>query len=170
MPNDPRADLGVVKFMTLESFEAPAHLSREEAKEMILAMLDNREPPKPVGNPVGDWPRVREAICRDGVFVIETSTPSFTAMLRFCPGKPDQGDYEIHYLPHGGVEKGRTYEVKPVRKEESEEPAAMLTQFAVRYVAYTRPTDRARTQKIWLVGLNTFRSIDETDETEDTTS
>ena len=176
MPDEPHVDLGVVKFMSQESFEDPTHdlspegraARTESLRERILAMLENKEPPKPVGNPVGDWPKVREAICRDEMFVIETSTPAFTAMLRFCPIKPDQGDYEIHYQPHGGVEKGRTSEVKAVPKEESEEPAAMLTKFAVGYVVFTTSNDRARTQKVWLVGLNSFRNVDAIDLPDDT--
>jgi hypothetical protein len=176
MPNEPSVNLGVVKFMPQESFEDPAHglspegreMQRESMRDRILAMLDDEEPPKPLGNPVGDWPKVREAICRNGMFVIETSTPAFTAMLRFCPMKPDEGDYEIHYQPHGGIEKGRTLEVKAVTKEHSEELAALLTRFAVGYIVYTTANDRARTQKVWLVGLSSFRNVDATDVTDDT--
>ena len=176
MPNEPSVNLGVVKFMPQESFEDTAYgvsregrqMQRETLRDKILARLANKEPPKPLGDPVGDWPKVREAICRNGIYVIESSTPAFTAMLCFSPGKPEQGNYEIHYRLHGGVEKGRTFEVKAVPKEESEEPAAMLTPFEVRYIVYTRPIARARTRKVWLVGLNNFRTVDAIDLTDDT--
>jgi hypothetical protein len=103
-----------------------------------------------------------------GTFVIEASTPAFRALLRFTPDRPEQGDYEIHYLPPGGVERGLTIDVTAIPKEGAEGQVEMLMPFSVRYVVYTRPTDRARTQKVWLVGLNTFRNVDAVDLTNDT--
>ena len=100
MPNGREADLGVIKFMPLESFENPSHgLSRPEQRERdrerLLALLRADAPSEPLPIQLGDWPRVSHAVCRNGLFVIEGFTPFFTVMLRFCPERPDAGDYEI---------------------------------------------------------------------------
>ena len=168
--SDEAVKLGVVKFMPQESFEDPAHglsrdAQRERTRETLLALLHDQEPPKPLGDSVGDWPRVHHAICRDGMFVVETSTPPFTAMLRFSPKMPNQGQYEIRRRPHGGVQRGFPYAVKEVPKDEKCEPASLLARFAVRYVVFTTADDRAGTRLAWLVGLNSFRNVDETVDT-----
>ncbi len=118
MSNGRDANLGVIKFMPQGSFEDPSHgLSppeqREREKEILRALLDD-EPREPPPRCYGDWARVSHAICRNGLFVIEASTRAFMVMLRFCPERPDAGDYEIHLRPHGGVERGHTYKVKTV--------------------------------------------------------
>ena len=64
MSNEPYVNLGVVKFMPKESFEDPAHglspegreVRRDNLRDRILAAEENKEPPKPLGDPVGDWP------------------------------------------------------------------------------------------------------------------
>jgi hypothetical protein len=77
-------------------------------------------------------------------------------MLRFCPERQNEGDYEIHPGPHGGVERGRTNKVKAVPQDEENEPASMLTQFPTRYIVFTTASDRHGRQLAWLVGLNSY--------------
>ena len=154
-----------MRFLPYEGFQDPYRgLGREGRLERMLEAYDD-PPPRPPG--VGDWPRVHTAIRRDGLFVVETSTPSFTAMLRFHPEKPEAGDHEIHHLPRGGVERGRTLRLKEVPATETDARVSMLTPFQVRYFVVTGADDRARTQLVWLVGLTSFRSVDETEQTQD---
>ena len=166
MTNDHQEDFGVMRFVPYGAFEDPnagaGRLSRLERLDQLLAV---GPPPRPPG--VGDWPRVHTAIHRDGFYVLEASAPNFTAMLRFCPERPDAGDYEIHHRPHGGVEKGRTLRLQEVAVGEKDARVSMLKPFPVRYLIVTGADDRARTQLAWLVGLTTFRSVDEKEQTQD---
>src|SRR5206468_3392776 len=126
-------------------------------------MLEAYDEPAPRPPGVGDWPRVHTAIRRDGFFIMETATPSFTAMLRFCPQRPEAGDYEIHHRPRGGVERGRTLRLKEVPADETDARVSMLTPFQVRYFIVTGADDPTRTQLVWLVGLTSFREVDDTE-------
>jgi hypothetical protein len=73
MPDEP-INYGVVNFMSRERFEASFHgRSREEREaraerlvDYVLAVVQNRPLPRPVGNPVGNWPCVQHAIYRGG--------------------------------------------------------------------------------------------------------
>ena len=157
--------LGVIKFVPYESFLDPdrdltPEGRRERTKERILALLRGDEPHESMANRPVDGHRVSQAICRDGLFIIEASAPAFTVMLRFCPKRQNAGDYEIHYRPHGGVQRGRTYQVKAVPQDEQDEPASMLTPFPIRYVVFTTASDRHGRHLAWLVGLNSYRRID----------
>ena len=166
MLNGHDAHLGVIKFMPHESFVDPDHgLTREDRRERdkkrILDALRGDESCESPPNRLVDGHRVSQAICRDGLFIIEASAPAFTVMLRFCPKRQNAGDYEIHYRPHGGVQRRRDYQVKTVPQNEQDEPASMLTQFPIRYVVFTTASDRPGRQLAWLVGLNSFRNADE---------
>ena len=114
--------------------------------------LPSRPPSRPL-----DGLSVSHAICRDGLFVIEASTPALRVMLRFCPERQKEGDYEIHPGPDGGAERGRPYKVMAVRQDEKNEPASMLTQFPTRYVVLTTASDRHGRHLAWLVGLTATR-------------
>ena len=159
MPNGHQENFGAMRFLPYAGFQDPYRgLDREARNEQILEAYDDPAP-RPPG--LGDWPRVHTAIRRDGFFVLETATPSFTAMLHFCPGKPDAGHYEIHQRPRGGVERGRTLRLKEVPAGETDARVSMLTPFPVRYFVITGADDRARTRLVWLVGLTNFRNVDE---------
>ena len=157
-------DLGVVRFMPYESFMNPNRGLNNEAR--VQKILDEIDEFGSGRQSVSDWPRVHTAIRRCGLFVIQASSPSFELMLRFCSEKPDAGDYEIHHRPRGGVEKGRTLRLKEVPVNETHKLVSVLTPFQVRYFIVTGANDRARTQLVWLVGLNSFTPVDETEETE----
>ena len=155
--------VGVMRFLPYEGFQDPYRgLGREARLELKSQAYD-----EPAAGPpsVGDWPRVHTAIRRAGLFVLETSTPSFTAMLRFCPESPEAGDYEIHHQPRGGVERGRTLRLKEVPADERDARVSMLAPFQVRYFIVSEADDRARTRLVWLVGLTSFRNVDETKQT-----
>ena len=161
MLNGQDTNLGVIKFMPYENFEDPASAltpdqRRERLKERLLILLRDDEPREPPPNRPLDGHRVSHAICRDGLFVIEASAPASTVLLRFCPERQNEGDYEIRPGPHGGVERGRTYRVKAVPQDEKNEPASMLTQFPTRYVVLTMASDRHGRHLAWLVGLNSY--------------
>ncbi len=148
--------------MPVKSFYDPTHGRDNDdiMGEMIADIFGDL--PKPQG--VGDWPRVHTAIRRDGLFIVETSTLSFMARLSFCPEQTDAGDYEIRYL-HRPVrlERGRVVEVKPVAENEKDVRLSMLTPFPTRYKVDTVGSDRPHEKRVWLVGLNSFRIVDETD-------
>jgi hypothetical protein len=160
MTNPHAADFGVLRFTPIESFVDPYRgLGADARVDKMVEDLLGDAPSRPEG--VADWPRVETAIRRNGLFVVETVTPSFTAMLRFDPEHPDRGDYEIHRRPHGVIEKGRTTKVRAVAPDEKDYPLSMLTPFATRYAVETVGTARLHTCMKWLVGLKDFRTVDE---------
>lgn len=149
-----------MRFLPYEGFQDPYRgVGREERLERTLEAYDE---PAPRATGIGDWPRVHAAIKREGLFVVETSTPSFRAMLRFCPERPESGDYEIHHLPRGRVERGRTLRLKEVPDDETNARVSMLKPFLVRYFIVTRADNPAQTRLVWLVGLTSFWNVDET--------
>ena len=165
IPNSPVLSPGVIKFMPYENFADPVSAltpdqRRQRVAERLRILLGDDEPRELPPNRPLDGHRVSHAICRDGVFVIEASTPALTVMLRFCPHRQIEGDYEIHPGPHGGVERGRPYRVMGVPQDEKNEPASTLTQFPTRYVVFTTASDRHGRHLAWLVGLNSYRRID----------
>jgi len=157
-------DYGVVHFIPIETFVNPSRGVKREDRDMG-GLDDHFEPDKPQS--IGDWPRVCHAIRRGELFVIETTTPRFRAMLSFCPEHPDMGDYEIHYQPRGPVQKGRPFKVTAVPAEGTSSSLSMLKPFAVRYAVRTVADDRPRTVLLWLVGLNDYRSVDEREQIDD---
>jgi hypothetical protein len=158
------ANLGVVRFMPLQSFTNPERGLAHDARvdlivERALSDIAPTHPPS-----VGDWPRVHTAIRRDGLFVVEATAPDFKAMLRFSPERPDGGDYEIRYQPNGRIEKGRTCKVTPVLADDPDPSVSMLKAFTTRYAVATVSAARPFLKSMWLVGLNDFRIVDEADE------
>ena len=157
---------GVIQFMPPESFQGRS-ARNELLKQEILQMLTNT-PQRPQS--VGDWPKVNETLLRGDMFVIETSTPVLSAMLHFCPERPDAGDYEVRYRLRGLVEKGRTTSVRTVDAEKATGLYSVLAPFPHRYHITTERNDRARTALWWLVGLNSYRTADETKQEDDAES
>ena len=154
-------DVGVLQFLPYASFQNPdTGLTREELSERHIAEYDGGAPETPT---VAGWPRVQIAKHRGDLFIIESASPSFRTMLRFSPSKPDAGDYEIHHLPTGPTEKGRTYHVKAVPADEQDRRASMLKPFLFRYVVFTNADDRARTRMAWRVGLTSVEEVTEND-------
>lgn len=162
MPTGHTTDFGVIQFMPIESFADPYRgLDQEARVDKMLGDLLEESPSK--AQSIADWPHVHTAIRRRGLFVIESETPGFTAMLRFSPEQPDAGDYEIHHRPRGGVERGRTVKVVAVAADETDSRLSMLTPFPTRYAVVTDGAARPRARKMWLVGLRDFRIVPETD-------
>lgn len=163
MLNGQDTNLGVIMYMPYKHFADPASALTpderlEKTKRRLLDLLGGDEPRESPPNRPLDRHKVSHAICRDGLFVIEASAPASTVMLRFCPERQNEGDYEIHLGPYGGVETGRTYKVMAVPQDEENEPASMLTRFPTRYVVFTTASDRHGRHLAWLVGLNSYSS------------
>ena len=150
--------------MPVESFQNPDRgLDKEARSERILDILEGD--PRPPS--VGDWPRIHTAIRRGDLIVVETSTPAFTALLRFNPNRLEVGDYQIHHRPRGRVEKGRTVKITPVKAAETDCHVSMLTPFAVRFAVVTLGSERPHARLMWLVGLNSFKYVAESEEADD---
>src|SRR3954454_20490309 len=111
---------GVVQILPVEAFSDPSYGLNHEARSDRYSD-DSPRPPTVAG-----WPSIQAAIRRGELYVIETSTPGLTAMLRFQPNAPGSGDYEIHRRPRGRVEKGRTEKVTPVPADEPDGRLSML--------------------------------------------
>ena len=154
--------------MPIESFLDPYRGLDQEAR--VDKMVEAIERDSPPSESTSDWPRVHTAICRDGLFVLEATRPSLTVMLRFDPNRNDAGDYEIHHLPHGGIEKGRTTKVITVADGEKDAKFSMLMSFPARFAVATVGSARPHAKLMWLVGLSSFRSVSEKDETDETTT
>lgn len=161
-----RKDLGIIQFMPIESFfDFSQRFDREVLVERLIQDLSEDAPLKPLN--VGDWPHVHEAVQRRGLFIIETETPSFTAMLRFNPDQPDAGDYTIHHSPRGGVESGRITEVVALAADDTDTRISMLAPFPTRYRVATVGSARPRERRMWLVGLRDFKIVDESDDADE---
>jgi hypothetical protein len=138
--------IGVIKFMPVEAFTDPlSGLNRTERSEYMRKIYDEEIQQLPT---TADWPRVKHDVRRltDGgiEYVIETSTPAFTAMLRFRPEQPDEGHYEIRFLPYGGVEQGRTIKVMTI-------PCSRLLNFDLRSAPLPEDTGK---KCGWLDSMN----------------
>jgi hypothetical protein len=161
MPTTPTTNFGVVRFMPVESFQDPNRgLDKDSRTDRILEDLLADEP-RPQS--VSDWPRIHTAIKRGNLFVIEASTPTFSALLRFNPQSFDDGDYQIHHSPRGGIDRGRIEKVTPVKADELNSRVSMLKPFAERFAIVTVGNERPYSRMMWLVGLNNFRIADETE-------
>jgi hypothetical protein len=153
---------GVIQVMPVEAYCDPDFRLSQEDRVERRAYIYRDEPPRP--QTVGDWPKVQIALHRGDVYVIETTTPAFTATLSFCPDRPDSGRYEIHPKPRGRVELGRTEKVTAVPADETETLVSLLTPFAIRYAVVTVASERPHARKIWFVGLNDVKNVDETED------
>ena len=149
-------DLGVIKFMPLASFLDPQYGGGRESEKAKWLRELLAEPQS-----TSAWPRVRKAIRRGGLFVVETAMPSFTAMLHFSPEHPEAGKYEIHHLPRGPVITGRTVEVVAIAADETDYRMSMLAPFTFRYRVRTLPDTRPQLESMWLVGLKTCPAVPE---------
>ena len=98
---------------------------------------------------VNCWPRIRTAIQRSGLLVVETS-----AVLRFDPEHPNTGDYEIHRRTHGEIEEGHTTMVIAVAADEKDSRLSMLKPFTTRYAVTTVGATQPYPRLIWRIGLN----------------
>jgi hypothetical protein len=114
---------------------------------------------------VNCWPRIQTAIQQNGLFVVETVTPEFSAVLRFDPEHPDTGDYEIHRRTHGGTEEGHTTMVIAVAADEKDSRLSMLTPFTTRYAVTTVGATRPYPRLIWRIGLNYLGNLGATADT-----
>jgi hypothetical protein len=151
--------------MPIESFAKPPKPEQDVwSPEYWESLLRDQPPKPPKPQSIRDWPRIHTAIRRDGLFVIETETPSFTAMLRFDPDSPDAGDYEVHYRPQGGAERGRTRKIISVPAGDTDYRVSMLAPFPTRYVVVTGGLVGSHPCLVWLVGLRDFRSVHATRE------
>ena len=158
MPATPTTNFGVVQFTPVETFlDLDRGLDKEARMDRILDDLSD----EPKSQSTSNWPRIHTAIRRGDLFIIETSTPAFTALLRFNPKQFDIGDYEIHYLPRGGVDKGRIGKVTTVKADETRSELSMLRPFAERFTVVTIGGQRPHARMIWLVGLSSFRNVEE---------
>lgn len=158
MPTIPTSNFGVVRFMPVESFLNPERgLDREARSERMIDLLEG----EPKQQSVGDWPRIHTAIRRGDLFVIETATPAFTALLRFSPASLDVGDYQIHHSARGGIDKGRIDKITPIKPDETDSRVSMLTRFAERFAVVTFGSERPHARLMWLVGLSSFTVIGE---------
>lgn len=154
MPN-----YGVVRCMPVETFQDPNRgLDRDARSERILGDLLADEPRR---QSIGDWPRIHTAIRRGDLFVIETTTPTFTALLRFSPTRLDVGDYQIHHLPRSGVETGRIDKVSFIKADETDYRVSMLTPFAERFAVVTVGNERPHLRTMWLVGLSSYVIVED---------
>ncbi len=161
MPTPHTPDFGVIQFLPYESFQNPeAGLAREELGERRIEEIEDIDKPPPPPSFAG-WSHVHVAKHRGGLFIVETSCPSFKAMLSFSPEKPDAGNYEIHHQPHGATDTGRTYHVKAIKADEMDRRASMLTKFAIRYVVFTTANNRAATRMAWRIGLTSVEELQE---------
>ena len=105
------------------------------------------------------WPRIRTAIRRSGLLVVEMLTPEFSAVLRFDPEHPDTGDYEIHRRTHGEIEEGHTTMVIAVAADEKDSRLSMLKPFTTRYAVTTVGATQPYPRLIWRIGLNYFGNL-----------
>jgi hypothetical protein len=149
--------LGVMKFMTMENFNNPNR--GMPPKKMADEYMELVESSPKQRTSLISWPQVRKALRRGNLFVIEATTPTFRATLRFSPDNVTEGDYEIHYLRPAQFEKGRIQNVIPVPLNETREPVSKLTIFSIRYAVNTYAESRGKEHMIWLVGLDHFHSV-----------
>ena len=150
--------------MPVESFQDPNRGLDKEARVDRLVDTLLSDDPKPQST--ADWPRIHTAIRRSGLFIIEAATPAFSAMLRFDPERIDAGDFEIHHLPRGKVEKGRTVKITSVKEDETDSRVSMLKPFTERFAIVTLGNERPHARMMWLVGLSSFRSVDESEDSD----
>jgi hypothetical protein len=163
MPTPQTPNFGVIEILPYETFQNPeAGLTREELNERRSADIEDIDRPPPPLNFAG-WSRVQVAKHRGGRFILETSAPTFRAMISFSPANPDAGSYEIHYLPRGGTDRGRTWHVRAITSDVTDPRASMLRQFAYGFVVFTTADDRAGTRKAWRIGLTSVEEIPEDD-------
>ena len=163
MNNEKPNDLGVLNFMPAETFHNPNRgLAERVRPDLLLDIfrdIDSNTPPQIQS--VSTWPRIHTAIRRGELFVLETSTPDFTATLRFVPNRPTAGEYHIQRKPRGRTEKGRTEKVIPVSADEKDWRVTMLSLFSTRFVIATFGDERPHARMVWLIGLRAFRVVDE---------
>jgi hypothetical protein len=159
-------ELGIIRFLPAESFHNPNRgLDRGVRLERFLKELEPIEellnPP-----PLSEWPRVKQAIYRNHAeYIVETSTPTFSAMLRFFPKAADKGVYEIHRKPpHGGIEKGYTTEVFEIPAGFRYPILSALLPYTARYLVFTLSIIAPKKRLAWLIGLNSFQEVDEASE------
>jgi len=148
----PATNYGVVRFIPVESFQNPTRgLDQDAQVDLILNRL-SADGPRPQS--IGDWPRIHHAVRRRDLFVVETSTPTFTALLRFSAESLDAGDYQIHY--YGRVDTGRIVQVTAVKADDMDSRVSMLKPFAERFRVDTVGSERPHAMMVWLVGLSSY--------------
>lgn len=144
---------GLLAVMPLETFLNQAREDR--GAELVALALGERPPPD---NSL-EWLRVDAAIRRNCLFVLEASSPTTRAQLRFCPENTREGDYELHLHLRHAPERGHPRKVCPVLVEDNR-LSAILT-CPVKFILFTTANDRGGTQRVWLIGLNQVQVVED---------
>ncbi len=148
---------GVVKFMPREAFfDSWDSLDAEDLADLVTGT--------PKSPTTSGWPKITHAIFHSSekVFVIETITPSFSALLRFSSDDPKAGHYEIREFKKS-TEIGRTVTVVPVKADAKDRKVAMLAPFKLGFAIRTRRDAAPNPERIWLIGLMEWKDDGATD-------
>jgi len=112
---------------------------------------------------VSDWPRITSAHRYKGSFILEAKNGSNLFCLRFNPEDQRNGYYAIKHLVRGMIEEGETDKVISVDDELARHPpCSLLVTFVHRFVVTTF-NRRSGARKGWLIGLNHYVEITDTD-------
>lgn len=161
--------LGILYFMPTESLlkeikensTRQAHENQANVARFINGMEEDW--PKPRSESASTWPRISTAIRREEFFVLEASTPLFTAHLTFNPEVHDSGVYKISYPSNRTmpVDEGKTVHIKRHTKPTEMASLSMLKPYAYRFVIRTLPSSRPIQEMLWRVGFNEFKSVED---------
>jgi hypothetical protein len=111
---------------------------------------------------LGEWPKVTDAILREGQFILEAGNPILRALLRFSPAKSTESYCEIRQPPGGRAQMGKITGVKPIAPDETDSRFSKLMSFKERYIVATIGTERPQRRLYWLVGLNHYKIVSTT--------
>ncbi len=144
--------------MTESSFSAAPHRIPSSAAGIVQFMGQDLFANPPAEQQLGiekvdQWHEVQAVGRRGDLYLIEASLPALRLKLRFSPGQPANGDYEIHPT-RGGVERGRTQTVKATAIHVSDLRFSRLAKFPVRYELVTVASESPHEKKVWIVGFH----------------
>ena len=129
------ARVGIIQFMEVDIFTHPPAEQQLGIEKVDL------------------WQEIDTVNRRGDLYHVEASTPALRLKLRFNPGNPANGDYEIHST-RAEVERGRTESVKQTGIHATDLRFAKLAKFPVRYQLVTIASESPHSKKVWILGFH----------------
>lgn len=147
-------EYGIIRIMPQRAFLAPG-----AGIDSFAVYSDSPTAP----SSGSDWPRIKKAIKRGQRYLIEFDSPAIKGEFHFSPDSPQAGRYEIQPKPRGRSETGKTVTVFPIEPKHLETYPYLtaIEKFPLRFGAVTAADEGQRTQKVWIVGIKHFETVED---------
>lgn len=150
-------EYGILRFQPVQNFIDPLlGVGRDARIDALMDLLDHGT----VQDSAADWTRISRALRRNRLFVLEASTPVWSALLRFDPSNANCGDYRITRQRSARPEVGRIESVKAVSTDLLSSRLSRIAHYSTTFQIVTF-TEHGGTRTVWFAGLFHYEQFDD---------